>query len=39
MTGHAYSIIKCVEHRGKKFIKIRNPWGEGAFGRIFHYSL
>lgn len=31
MTSHAYSIIKCVEHRGKRFLRIRNPWGHGEW--------
>lgn len=26
-TGHAYAILKAVEFRGKRFLKIRNPWG------------
>ena len=26
-TGHAYSILKAVEYRGKRFLRIRNPWG------------
>jgi hypothetical protein len=28
ITSHAYSIIKAVEFRGKRFLKIRNPWGK-----------
>ncbi|KZV99802.1 cysteine proteinase, partial [Exidia glandulosa HHB12029] len=24
MTSHAYSIIKCVEHAGRRFVRIRN---------------
>jgi len=31
MTGHAYSIIKCVEYRGKRWIRIRNPWGRSEW--------
>ena len=29
--GHAYSVIKAVEYRGKKFLKIRNPWGQSEW--------
>ncbi|KZP28270.1 cysteine proteinase [Athelia psychrophila] len=28
MRCHAYAVLKAVEFRGKKFLKIRNPWGE-----------
>ena len=28
MTGHAYTVLKAVEFRGKRFLKIRNPWGD-----------
>ena len=24
---HTYSVIKAVEFNGKRFLKIRNPWG------------
>ncbi|KAI5120453.1 hypothetical protein M0805_008500 [Coniferiporia weirii] len=27
ITGHAYTVLKAVEFRGKRFLKIRNPWG------------
>ncbi|KAF7976604.1 hypothetical protein HWV62_6102 [Athelia sp. TMB] len=30
-TDHAYSVIKAVEYRGKRFLKIRNPWGESEW--------
>ncbi|KAH7099011.1 cysteine proteinase [Auriculariales sp. MPI-PUGE-AT-0066] len=30
LTGHAYSIIKAVEHRGKRYLRIRNPWGNAS---------
>ncbi|KZV99799.1 cysteine proteinase [Exidia glandulosa HHB12029] len=30
-TGHAYSVIKCVEHNGRRFLRIRNPWGESEW--------
>lgn len=26
-ADHAYSVLKAVEFRGKRFVKIRNPWG------------
>ncbi|KAG8933072.1 hypothetical protein FRC03_008687 [Tulasnella sp. 419] len=28
IVGHAYSIIKVAEFANKKFLRIRNPWGE-----------
>jgi hypothetical protein len=31
ITGHAYAILKCIDFRGKKFLKIRNPWGESEW--------
>jgi hypothetical protein len=31
ITEHAYAILKCVNFRGKKFMKIRNPWGESEW--------
>ncbi|EJC98426.1 cysteine proteinase [Fomitiporia mediterranea MF3/22] len=31
LPGHAYTIIKAVEFRGKKFLKIRNPWGSSEW--------
>ncbi|EIN09365.1 cysteine proteinase [Punctularia strigosozonata HHB-11173 SS5] len=27
-TNHAYSVLSVVEHNGKRFVKVRNPWGE-----------
>ncbi|KDQ54805.1 hypothetical protein JAAARDRAFT_37910 [Jaapia argillacea MUCL 33604] len=29
--SHAYSIIKAVEVKGKRFVKIRNPWGHSEW--------
>ena len=26
-TGHAYSVICAMVVNGKRFVKIRNPWG------------
>ncbi|KAI8895362.1 hypothetical protein BC833DRAFT_601562 [Globomyces pollinis-pini] len=26
--GHAYGILKCVEVKGKRFLLIKNPWGQ-----------
>jgi hypothetical protein len=28
VTNHAYGILKAVEYSGKRFLKIRSPWGE-----------
>jgi hypothetical protein len=25
--GHAYSVIRAVEYRQKRFVVVRNPWG------------
>jgi hypothetical protein len=25
---HAYSVIKAVEYNGKRFVRVRNPWGD-----------
>lgn len=30
-TDHAYSVIKAIEFKGKRFLKIRNPWGESEW--------
>lgn len=29
--GHAYSILKAAEIRGKRLILLRNPWGKGEY--------
>ncbi|KAF8309417.1 cysteine proteinase [Clavulina sp. PMI_390] len=29
--SHAYSIIKAIEHKGKRFLRIRNPWGNSEW--------
>ncbi|KAI5120454.1 hypothetical protein M0805_008501 [Coniferiporia weirii] len=31
VTGHAYTVLKVVEFRGKRFLKIRNPWGRSEW--------
>ncbi|KAK1220211.1 hypothetical protein PQX77_017031 [Marasmius sp. AFHP31] len=28
---HGHSVLRAVEHRGKRFVIIRNPWGESAW--------
>ncbi|KAF9009892.1 hypothetical protein BDQ17DRAFT_1299500 [Cyathus striatus] len=28
MGGHAYSVLRAVECRGKRFVVVRNPWGD-----------
>ncbi|KDQ54808.1 hypothetical protein JAAARDRAFT_196208 [Jaapia argillacea MUCL 33604] len=30
-TTHAYSIIQAMEVKGKRFVKIRNPWGHSEW--------
>lgn len=29
--GHAYSVLRAVEARGKRFVILRNPWGESEW--------
>ena len=29
--GHAYSVLRAVEHEGKRFVVIRNPWGDSEW--------
>lgn len=31
MGGHAYSILRVKECRGKRFIVLRNPWGDSEW--------
>src|ERR1700736_6375659 len=31
-VGHAYSVLKVVEYNGKRFVKVRNPWGSCEWG-------
>ena len=28
ITNHAYSVLRAVECKGKRFVVIRNPWGK-----------
>lgn len=27
MSSHAYSILRVTEYKGKRFVVLRNPWG------------
>ncbi|KAG5736063.1 Calpain-9 [Termitomyces sp. T112] len=29
--GHAYSVLRAVEYKGKRFVVIRNPWGKSEW--------
>ncbi|KAJ7753130.1 cysteine proteinase [Mycena maculata] len=29
--GHAYSVLRAVEYRGKRFVVLRNPWGDSEW--------
>jgi hypothetical protein len=29
--GHAYSVLRAVEHQGKRFVVVRNPWGNSEW--------
>lgn len=31
LGGHAYSILRAVEYKGKRFVVIRNPWGKSEW--------
>ena len=31
ISSHSYSILAAVEYKGKRFLKIRNPWGAGEW--------
>ncbi|KAG6915708.1 hypothetical protein DXG01_010302 [Tephrocybe rancida] len=31
LGSHAYSILRAVEHAGKRFVVIRNPWGKSEW--------
>ncbi|KAF8521601.1 cysteine proteinase [Hysterangium stoloniferum] len=31
VSSHAYSILAALEYNGKRFLKIRNPWGQGEW--------
>lgn len=30
-SSHAYSILKATEYNGKRFLKLRNPWGKSEW--------
>ncbi|KAF7345588.1 Calpain catalytic domain-containing protein [Mycena venus] len=29
--GHAYSVLRAVEYKGKRFVVLRNPWGDSEW--------
>ncbi|KAJ3475010.1 hypothetical protein NLI96_g12118 [Meripilus lineatus] len=31
IPSHAYSVLKAVNYQGKRFVLVRNPWGEGEW--------
>ncbi|KZP28279.1 cysteine proteinase [Athelia psychrophila] len=31
VMDHAYAVLKAIEFRGKRFLKIRNPWGKSEW--------
>ncbi|TDL19165.1 cysteine proteinase [Rickenella mellea] len=31
INDHAYTVLKAVEFKGKRFLKIRNPWGKSEW--------
>ncbi|KAG6809999.1 hypothetical protein H0H92_013781 [Tricholoma furcatifolium] len=30
-SGHAYSVLRAIEYRDKRFVVVRNPWGRGEW--------
>jgi hypothetical protein len=31
MGDHAYSVLRAVEVKGKRFVVVRNPWGKSEW--------
>ncbi|KZT59293.1 cysteine proteinase [Calocera cornea HHB12733] len=31
IVGHAYSVLRAIEHKGKRFVRLRNPWGSSEW--------
>ncbi|KAL5482317.1 hypothetical protein ACEPAI_8911 [Sanghuangporus weigelae] len=31
VNNHAYTVVKAVEFRGKRFLMVRNPWGKSEW--------
>jgi len=31
VSQHAYSVLMAVEYNGKRFVKVRNPWGQSEW--------
>ena len=31
ISNHDYSILRAVEHKGKRFLRIRNPWAKSGW--------
>ncbi|KAJ7749668.1 hypothetical protein B0H16DRAFT_1551042 [Mycena metata] len=29
--GHAYSVLRAAEYKGKRFVVVRNPWGDSEW--------
>ena len=28
VAGHSYAVLGAIEHKGKRFVRLRNPWGK-----------
>ncbi|KAK7052858.1 hypothetical protein VNI00_004177 [Paramarasmius palmivorus] len=28
VDGHSYPVVRAIEHKGKRFVVLRNPWGK-----------
>lgn len=31
IASHAYTVLKAVEYKGKRFVLVQNPWGSGEW--------
>jgi hypothetical protein len=31
ISNHAYSVLRAVEYNGKRFVVVRNPWGQSEW--------
>ncbi|EJU01594.1 cysteine proteinase [Dacryopinax primogenitus] len=31
IVGHAYSVLRAIEHNGRRFVRVRNPWGSSEW--------
>jgi len=36
-VNHAYGLTRCIEHNGRKLLRLQNPWGKTVFYLLFVY--